>query len=117
LKLKRDEPKKTLTKEHQYPRKKAAEDLLNNRLSEIERNNDLLIKLYEGKYAMFNYVTSSENRIVSKYQRTENFVDVEQAYIEADIKLIEISNEELKKVKKGNEEVIDEILKKHKISN
>jgi hypothetical protein len=112
LELKKDNPKKNLSKEHEFPRKKAAEELLNFKLDEIRDNDDLLVKLYEGKYSKFNYVTSSENKKVSKFQKTEDFIDPERAYKEANIQLIEISKDELKKIKKGDKEYINNLIKK-----
>ena len=90
-----------MTKEHQFPRKLSAKELLNNRVK-FEKNETSILKLYEEKYAKFNYVTPQENKKISKYQREDVFVDIETAYANAEIELIEISDEEFKKLKKRN---------------
>ena len=89
-----------LTKEHQLPRKIAAKELLMLKDSFL-RNETRLEKLYEEKYAKFSFVMPSENKKISKYQRDDVFVDIETAYLNAKITLIDISKEELKKMKKG----------------
>lgn len=88
--------KARLTKEHQYPRKLAAKELL----QATDRNVPIL-ELYEDIYAKFNIVTPLENKKISQYQRDGIFIDIESAYQSAGIELLEITNEELVFLKKG----------------
>lgn len=92
--------KAKLTKEHQFPRKIAAKELLKEK-GKIANNEISLQKLYEEKYAKFNFVTPQENKKISKHQRDGVFSDIETAYQKAEIKLIEITFEDLKKLRKG----------------
>lgn len=88
--------KAKLTKEHQYPRKLAAKELLTANDRDVP-----IIELYEDIYAQFNIVTPQENKKISQYQRDGVFIDIESAYKAADIELLEISEEELYSLKKG----------------
>ena len=89
-----------LTKEHQYPRKIAARELLN--MTEAIKNGETSVfKLFEEKYAKFNYVTSSENQKLKKYQKNTIFIDVESSYKNAGVELVKITEIELKKYSKG----------------
>lgn len=93
-------PNPRLTKEHQFPRKIAAKELL-NQTAEISTKEASLLKLYEEKYAKFNYVTPEENKRISRHQRDDVFVDIEKAYKLAEIKLKKITKNDLKKMRKG----------------
>jgi hypothetical protein len=79
-----------LTKEHQYPRKLAAKELLESTDCDVP-----ILELYEEIYARFNYVTPKENKKISRFQRVGVFVDIEKAYEAANIELLVLSNEEL----------------------
>jgi hypothetical protein len=92
--------KAKLTKEHQFPRKIAAKELLQEK-EKIANKETSLQKLYEEKYAKFNYVTPNENKKISRYQRDDVFIDIETAYQKSEIELIEITFEELKNLRKG----------------
>jgi len=83
-----------LTKEHQYPRKLSAKEILNKKMS-----NNILKEMYEEKYAKFNYVTPEENKKIANFQKEDVFVDVETAYKSAGIELKEISFEEIKQLR------------------
>jgi hypothetical protein len=95
----RQDPGTTLTKEHQYPRKIAAKELLNDgyRISGKEIS---LLNLYEEKYGKYNLVTPSENKRVSKFQRDNVFVRIEEAYSQAGISLVTIDPGELSALRK-----------------
>ncbi len=88
--------KAKLTKEHQFPRKLAAKELLNAVDREVP-----IIELYEDIYAKFNLVTPQENKVISQFQRDGIFVDIEGAYSAAGIELIQISQEELACLRRG----------------
>ncbi len=92
--------KAKMTKEHQFPRKIAAKELLKEK-EKIANKETSLQNLYEEKYAKFNFVTPQENKRISRHQRDVVFVDIETAYQTAKIELVEITFEELKKLRKG----------------
>jgi hypothetical protein len=85
-----------LTKEHQYPRKLAAKELLNATDRDVP-----ILELYEDIYAQFNIVTPLENKKISQYQRDGVFIDIEGAYKAAHIELLKISQEEYYSLRKG----------------
>ena len=92
--------KTTLTKEHEYPRKIAAKELINFfRVHTVEFS---LHKLYEEKYGKYNLVTPAENKKVSHFQRDGKFETIEEAYRLAGIELESITSEELSTLKKRN---------------
>lgn len=93
-------PKFKVTNEHQFPRKLAAEELLNLSVK-YPKNNLSIIDLYLSKYSLYNIVTPSENKIVSQFQRSDKFVCIEDAYKSANINLIKISLNELKQLKRN----------------
>jgi hypothetical protein len=94
----KNNPKVHLTKEHQFPRKIAAKRLLS--VAPKLKNNDLsLLKLYEEEYGKFNYVTSKENKAISRYQRDEVFEDIDKAYQLAEIEMVLISKADLSKLR------------------
>lgn len=90
--------KAKLTKEHQFPRKIAAKELLKEK--EILKKVGSLHKLYEEKYAKFNYVTPEENKLISKHQRDDVFIDIETAYKDANIELVDLDKQVLKNLRK-----------------
>ena len=97
--------KAKLTKEHQYPRKIAAKELLKAK-NKLAQKEVCLQTLYEEKYAKFNYVTPQENKKISKFQREGVFVDIATAYSLAKIELREITTQELKNLKKGRKKLV-----------
>jgi len=112
LDMKVNDPNINLTKDHQFPRKKAAEELLNEKLEKIAFDKDLLFNLYEEKYAQFNYVYSKENRALTQYQNKADFNDPKVAYRKAGVDLINVTPIEMKEIKKGNTKVIKQLLQK-----
>jgi hypothetical protein len=91
--------KTRLTKEHQFPRKIAAKELLME-VENIKNKKVSLQKLYEEKYAKFNFVTPQENAKLKKYQKDTIFINSETAYKSAGIELFEINEYDFKKLKK-----------------
>jgi hypothetical protein len=53
------------------------------------------------KFCKFNYVTPQENKSLSRHQRDDVFIDIETAYKEANIELVEMTSEEYKKRREG----------------
>lgn len=102
------EPK--LTKEHEYPRKVAGREMLENRAGGNARLRDEILALYENKYGLFNYVTPIENRSLRKYQESGVFDKPADAYEKAGITLVAVTKEELADIKKRNREVIERLL-------
>ena len=100
-------PKFTLTKEHQFPRKIAAKELLTN--TKVYNKEITIQELYEGKYAKYNYVTPAENKKISRHQRDDVFEDIEIAYANAEIELVTITSEDLKKLKNGTYNKVHEL--------
>lgn len=97
-KLKQD-PKTKITKEHQYPRKIAARDLL-EKYKEISSGKESILNLYESEYGLFNYVLPQENKRLAAFQRDSVFVDIETSYNKAGVELISITVEEFNRLKK-----------------
>ena len=95
-----NDKKAKLTKEHQFPRKIAAKELLKEKVK-LANNEISLLELYEEKYAKFNYVTPNENKKISRHQRDDVFIDIETAYQNSGIELVEMTVEELKRLRKG----------------
>ena len=44
---------------------------------------------YCEKYGRYNYVSKSENKKLTKFQKSSVFVNPQQAYFEAGVKLVE----------------------------
>jgi len=103
------EPK--LTKDHEYPRKIAATNLLK---MGAELNSEKMFLLYHEQYGKFNYITSKENYTLKRFQKEKVFIEPRKAYEQAGIKLLSISLIELKQIKKKNQGVIEELLKRGK---
>jgi hypothetical protein len=90
----------TPTKEHEYPRKIAATHLLNN-IDKIESGELDLVDFYLNNCGRYNFVTRSENTKLKKHQKSEVFTNPETSYLEANINLVEITEEDYKNLKKG----------------
>lgn len=89
-----------LTKEHQFPRKIAAKQLLTTEIHGIMRGERSLQSLYEEKYAKYNLVLPQENKKITKFQKDGLFNSIEEAYDRAGIALMDISREEINALKK-----------------
>jgi hypothetical protein len=77
-----------LTKDHNYPRKCAARELLE--LSDEHLTTESVLHLYKTKYGRLNFVTSEENRRLMKYQKAETFSTPQNAYSKASVTLVPI---------------------------
>lgn len=98
------------TEDHEYPRKVAARELLKFDWSGIDVPAIKFFELYNEKYGRVNYVTSTENKSITKYQRVSVFTTPEKAYEQAGIKLVEVADIELSKVKARDRAVIERLL-------
>jgi hypothetical protein len=104
------EPK--LTKDHEYPRKIAAADLLARQAVDNGELKDELLLLYENKYGRFNYVTPHENRSLMRHQRRDAFEDPATAYRNAGIRLVKVTGADLSGIKARDAHTIARILKR-----
>jgi hypothetical protein len=86
-----------LTKDHNYPRKCAARELLRTAAEELTA--DFILHRYMTKYGTFNLVTKEENRRLMKYQRADSFKTPEEAYSKAAITLVPMENDQAGKLK------------------
>ena len=99
-----DRPK--LSEEHIYPRKVAAQLLL----EDLALDAASLASAFREKYGRVHLITSEENKMVQPHQRAGVFVSPEAAYVSAGIQLVEIAEEDLRLVKRRDRERIDSIL-------
>lgn len=97
------------TEDHEYPRKVAAKEMLEKDWSNVEKPEFELFTLYSEKYGRVNFVTSTENKRLTKFQKVGVFTTPERAYEQAGIKLIEVTDEELQKVLSRNQEIIEKL--------
>jgi hypothetical protein len=78
--------------------------------SNILLTDEYVKEKYLNEYSKIHYITPKENKKVMKFQKTkENFLDYDQAYNKAGIKLIKINSEILKHLKSGNTEIIKDL--------
>ena len=106
------ENKPQYTEDHEYPRKVSGMELLNKDWSGDTDITDSLIELFQSRYGKVNYVTKNENGRLTKFQRVEVFKSPVNAYEEAGIDLITITDDELFEVKKRNSLVIEKLIAK-----
>ena len=99
--------KPRLSEEHVYPRKVTAKLLLRDEsLSGIS-----LATLFREKYGRVHFITSEENKTVQPFQRASVFTSPDDAYEKARIAFLELSDEDLRKVKRRDGEVIERHLR------
>ncbi len=89
-----------LTKEHEFPRKLAAKEVLTSELDNLKKSENWLFELYTTKYGRWVLVTPKENKILGKFQKDTNFISPADSYIKAGIKLIEADKSLLQKRRK-----------------
>lgn len=98
------------TEDHVIPRKYAAQELLERDWSGVVDVAAALEKLYLDRYGQFHYVTPRENKILVDHQKKDVFVNPETAYKNAGVRLITISVEQLRRIRKRDIHLIEEIL-------
>lgn len=96
-----DKPR--LSEEHVYPRKVAARLLLEDE----SLNGASLTELFREKYGRVHFITSEENKTVQPFQRASVFTSPDDAYKKARITLLELSEAELRRVKRRDREAIE----------
>ena len=102
--------KPKLAKDRDFPRKVAAQQLLQLNWSEISDPGEELLRRYCESYGRFNLITSSENRRLMQFQKTLAFSDSTKAYQSAGIVLVEITSEQLAGIKLRDKAMISQIL-------
>lgn len=100
-----------LTADHLFPRKIAAIELLSKGRETEHLNGEILLKSYLERYGRFNFVTPTENRRLMQFQKKDVFKESDEAYICANIQLIAITGEQLKRIKARNLETIAACIK------
>ena len=76
------------SEEHLYPRKIAAEELLQTQWQKIEDPPEYLADAFIAKYGRYNYVSKAENRKLIQYQKSNIFTDPKKAYAAAGVILV-----------------------------
>jgi len=82
-------PRSKLTKEHEFPRKLAAKEVLTLELNNLMKSEVKLFELYTNKYGKWNLVTPKENKMLGKFQKDTVFISPEDSYAKAGIRLME----------------------------
>jgi len=98
--------KPKFSEEHVYPRKVAAQLLLEDEKLTGER----MAQLFREKYGKLHYTTSDENKLVKPFQRAGVFTSPEEAYSKAGIKFVQVSKDDLRSIKQRKREVIEKYL-------
>ncbi len=98
--------KPKLTQDHEFPRKVAANELLNLNWQHVADPGAELLQRYREKYGRFNYITSTENRQLMRFQRTTAFSASAKAYEEAGIILRAITRDDLARLKLRDESFV-----------
>ena len=95
----------SLTKDHNYPRKVAAAELLKIDWKEIPVPAKEILNRYKSKYGLFNYVLPEENKRLVQFQKGNIFKSPKDSYEKAGILLRELSKEQLDLIRKGDFEL------------
>lgn len=102
--------KPKVTADHSYPRKIAAAELLHIDWTAIEDPAVHLLGLFLSRYGLVNYVTPSENKVLSSHQRIAVFTDPAGSYERAGVRLVKTTADEWDAVTARNESVIRELI-------
>ena len=94
------------SEEHVYPRKVAAQFLLENE----SLTGPVLGDLFREKYGRLHYITPDENKAVQRFQRDAVFTQPEDAYASAGITLVQVTDHDLRLVKKRDRKTIERYL-------
>jgi hypothetical protein len=99
------------TRDHEYPRKFSAKKILEKSWpDDVEIATAEFLKLYRKKYGRVNYVTKKENSDLNTHVKSHGFSNPRASYRAVGIELKNIDNDQLKKIKKNEASVINEIL-------
>ena len=78
------------SEDHIFPRKIAAQEILNFKWGQESDPAGKLFDLYVQKYGRFNYVSRRENKRLVKFQKSETFVGTSTAYARVMIELVDV---------------------------
>jgi hypothetical protein len=92
LELLRQNNNAKLVKEHSFPRKLAANEILNEKLEQLKEDTNLLRNLYINRYGRYNLVTQIENGQLRAFQKLGVFESEIDSYEKAGIELIDLNN-------------------------
>ena len=95
-----------LSEEHMFPRKVTARLLLEDPLID----GPTLAALFREKYGRVHLITPEENKAVQPYQRVGVFTSPEVAYEKAGIVFTELTQYELRQIKRRQPETIERLL-------
>lgn len=90
LELLRENTNAKLVKEHSFPRKLAANEILNEKLELLKEDTNLLRNLYINRYGRYNLVTQIENGQLRAFQKLGVFESETDSYEKAGIELIDL---------------------------
>tara|TARA_B110000240_G_C13341819_1_gene385843 strand:+ start:101 stop:613 length:513 start_codon:yes stop_codon:yes gene_type:complete len=94
-------PKSKLTKEHFYPRKWSAKQLLTQDVIHFKGDGETLKQLYLNKYGLYNLVTSKENTSLRELQKNfDEYTSWDELYTDKEIN-IKLLNKGFDEIKKG----------------
>jgi hypothetical protein len=94
LELLRQDNNAKLVKEHSFPRKLAANEILNKKLEHIKEDPNLLRDLYINRYGRYNLVTQIENGQLRAYQKLGVFESEIDSYQKAGVVLVNLNESE-----------------------
>jgi len=104
--------KPKLTADHSFPRKVAAKELLNLAWNDYSNASAELLRRYSEAYGRFNLITSTENRKLMRFQRTNTFASTTKSYELAEVVLLSITREQLIGIKARDKAVVELALAK-----
>ena len=93
--------KNRLSEEHVYPRKVAAQMLL----QDSNLTAQTMDRIFREEYGRLHYITPEENKAVIRFQRSDVFSTPQEAYLRAGIELIDVERSDLRAIKKRDSEV------------
>lgn len=101
------------TKDHEYPRKIAAAELLSQvRWREMTDKTAHLVTEYLTRYGRYHYITAEENHKLKWLQRKHLFTTPQDGYDKAAIILVAVSHAEWRAIRKQDRIVIERCLER-----
>jgi hypothetical protein len=101
------------TKDHEYPRKIAAAELLSKvRWHELTDKTTRLMTEYRTRFGRYHYMTSKENHTLKWLLKNDGFTTPQDGYDKAKIVLVAVSREEWLAIKKRDRTVIERCLER-----
>ena len=100
------------SEEHVYPRKVAAQMLLEDQ----NLDGAIMVKVFREKYGRLHYITSEENKSVQPYQRVTMFSTPDDAYARAGIELNQVAQQDLRFIKKRDRNTIERYITNREVN-